>query len=286
MNKCENCGEDTKNPKFCSRSCSASYNNKNRKHSQETKDKIGRSLKGWQTISGGKIKPETFYIMQICPICKNEIIIETTAPSSISKTKTCSDKCFRTLLSIKTIESGCGGFREGSGRSIGGYYKGIYCHSTYELIFLVYHLDIGTKIKRSKKQIPYSYESKNHIYYPDFEIDGKLVEIKGFYNDVVGVKTQAAKDLGYNINVLYLSDLNPMIDYLKKKFKFSNVMEFYEDPPYYKHICKNCNEEFKNFKKDSIFCSRKCAGKYSKFGHKYKDKKIASSNGRTYDFQS
>lgn len=28
MNKCLNCGEDTKNPKFCSRSCSATLSNK------------------------------------------------------------------------------------------------------------------------------------------------------------------------------------------------------------------------------------------------------------------
>ena len=31
MNKCLNCGKKTKNNKFCSRSCSASYNNKKTK---------------------------------------------------------------------------------------------------------------------------------------------------------------------------------------------------------------------------------------------------------------
>jgi len=31
MNKCEECGKETNNPKFCSHSCSAVYNNPNRK---------------------------------------------------------------------------------------------------------------------------------------------------------------------------------------------------------------------------------------------------------------
>ncbi|WP_416470226.1 HNH endonuclease [Salmonella enterica] len=46
MNKCLNCNTETKNEKFCSRSCRAIYNNKNRTVSQETKDKISNSLKG------------------------------------------------------------------------------------------------------------------------------------------------------------------------------------------------------------------------------------------------
>lgn len=31
MNKCLQCGKETTNPKFCSRSCSAIYNNQRRK---------------------------------------------------------------------------------------------------------------------------------------------------------------------------------------------------------------------------------------------------------------
>ena len=43
MTPCINCQTPTKNPKFCSRACSASYNTKGRKHSLETKYKISKT---------------------------------------------------------------------------------------------------------------------------------------------------------------------------------------------------------------------------------------------------
>jgi len=46
MNKCINCEKETKNAKFCCQSCSATYNNSKRKHSDETKKKISKSLEG------------------------------------------------------------------------------------------------------------------------------------------------------------------------------------------------------------------------------------------------
>lgn len=46
MNKCLKCDGDTSNAKFCSRSCSASYNNSIRTHSDETKKKISNALIG------------------------------------------------------------------------------------------------------------------------------------------------------------------------------------------------------------------------------------------------
>lgn len=45
--KCKNCSQDVKKGnKFCSQSCAASYNNKRRKHTLETKRKISKSLGG------------------------------------------------------------------------------------------------------------------------------------------------------------------------------------------------------------------------------------------------
>jgi len=46
MNSCINCDKSTQNPKFCCRSCSASYNNKGRKQSATTKYKISKTLDG------------------------------------------------------------------------------------------------------------------------------------------------------------------------------------------------------------------------------------------------
>lgn len=42
--KCVNCDKETSNDKFCTKSCAASYNNKKRSQSSETKAKISKSL--------------------------------------------------------------------------------------------------------------------------------------------------------------------------------------------------------------------------------------------------
>lgn len=44
MNKCLNCGKETSNPKFCSRSCSASYNNKKREKVKKYCIKCGKFI--------------------------------------------------------------------------------------------------------------------------------------------------------------------------------------------------------------------------------------------------
>lgn len=229
---CLNCrkilnGRDQK--KYCSKKCFASHTHttKKKKQSKETKRKISTSVKNISPTRSDALKKPVMIEIK-CPICGNIKKIKTTAPGSFSKTKSCSKKCLSKLLSKKSIESGCGGYREGSGRSKSGYYKGVYCGSSYELIFLVYHLNIGSNIKRCKLKIPYTYNGQNHHYYPDFEIDNIIYEIKGFYNKIVDIKTNAVINAGYKIEVLYLKDLQPMLDCIKNKFKIKNIIKLYE----------------------------------------------------------
>lgn len=282
IKRCLECNDIIKTGnKFCSTSCSASYNNKRRSHSKETKIKIGKSVKKVSSmklknknLSIKPIKKETIVIVT-CPICKSIKKIKTSAPASIKKIKTCSKKCFKKYLSIKIKESGAGGYRKGSGHSKSGYYKGIYCSSTYELIFLAYHLDIGSSIKKCQLKIPYVYKGTNHHYYPDFEIDNIIYEIKGYYTKIVDIKTNATINYGYKIKVLYLEKLTPMLKYLQNKFKFKNILELYDNPPNFDKICKYCQKSFKTFKKDQILCSRSCSGKYKR---NILDKMLSSSS--------
>ena len=60
-----------------------------------------------------------------------------------------------------------------------GKYKGIWCDSSWELAFLLYHLDKDLKIKRNGRGFSYTYYKKKHKYFPDFVVDGDYVEIKG-----------------------------------------------------------------------------------------------------------
>ena len=61
---CQVCGEETKNPKFCSPKCSGTVATKGKKHSLETRNKISISLGG-----SGDIKTEK----RFCKNCNNEV---------------------------------------------------------------------------------------------------------------------------------------------------------------------------------------------------------------------
>ena len=54
MNKCLQCGKETKNLKFCSRSCSASYNNRRRKKQKYYCEKCGQLIGEGQNFSRRK----------------------------------------------------------------------------------------------------------------------------------------------------------------------------------------------------------------------------------------
>lgn len=73
-----------------------------------------------------------------------------------------------------------GGRRIGSGRGKKGWYKGIYCDSSWELAYLVYYLDHGKNIKRCKEHREYIFNNEKHIYIPDFVTDEGIIEIKGY----------------------------------------------------------------------------------------------------------
>lgn len=80
MNKCLNCGKDTKNPKFCSRSCSATYNNTHKEkkkyycikcgaflyegyntHYNKLCDNCNPLIKDWNNITYGEAKSKRKY---------------------------------------------------------------------------------------------------------------------------------------------------------------------------------------------------------------------------------
>ena len=58
-------------------------------------------------------------------------------------------------------------------------YDGIKFDSSWELIFYIYQVDHNNKIIRNDKKLEYEYNGKKHFYFPDFNVNGKLYEIKG-----------------------------------------------------------------------------------------------------------
>lgn len=136
--------------------------------------------------------------------------------------KTCSLKC-HSLYRSKTLKGKSGGYRQGSGRSIGGYYKGIYCASTYELAYVVYEDAQG----RIPTRFPGYITDGNLKYYPDFIKDGGIVEIKGYHTDLVDRKKELAESLGYRIDILYKNDLLHCFTYISDVMKIKDITSLY-----------------------------------------------------------
>lgn len=120
-----------------------------------------------------------------------------------------------------------GGLRQGSGRGKKGWYKGYFCDSTYELVYVIYNLDNNILFKRCQRQYEYSYNGILHKYHPDFELsDGSLVEIKGYHTDEVDVKLSSVTDR--NIQVLYEEDLKYAFDWVKQHYTYKELSDLYE----------------------------------------------------------
>ena len=161
------------------------------------------------------------------------------------------------------MANGHGGYRPGSGRAKTGYYKGIYCGSTYELVWVIHCIDNNIAFSRFDNLL----EHNGVRYYPDFLIGNDIVEIKGYEKqDSVDKKTDVAKFHGYNVIILRKDDLQIQFDWVKTKYQFSDIVELYDDyKPKYTLVCGVCNKSvFTNSKERSRkqinFCSRQCAG--------------------------
>jgi hypothetical protein len=131
-------------------------------------------------------------------------------------------------LELAHRNGGNGGFRERCGSTKKGYYNNIFCASTYELAFLVFCLDHGADITRCFDVFEYEYLGRKHVYHPDFNIGDVIYEIKGYYTDVVDVKKKAVESCGREIHIINRVDIQPYIEYVKKRYNVSNLETLYE----------------------------------------------------------
>lgn len=189
-------------PTFCKRVCANS-----REHTIETKNKIRETRKKFDEshvdywLFGRPKKEDKIYKCKYCD--KNYILKD-----GVNKTF-CSKQCRSIYLSKNT-----GGYRKGSGVGKQGRYKGIWCDSSWELAFVIYHLDNGLRIERCNERRIYFYNNQTHIYIPDFITDYGIIEIKGYKSKQWESKLEQNKD----IKVLYEKEMQYYIDYTIKKY--------------------------------------------------------------------
>jgi hypothetical protein len=121
-----------------------------------------------------------------------------------------------------------GGRRLGSGRGKKGWYKGYFCDSTYELVYVIYNLDNNIMFSHCRRTYKYvDLDGKEHKYYPDFELpDGSLVEIKGYHTATVDLKLASVTDRP--IKILYEKDLAYAFDWVKQHYTYNELSDLYE----------------------------------------------------------
>jgi len=121
-----------------------------------------------------------------------------------------------------------GGYREGSGRAKTGYYKGIYCGSTYELCWVIHAIDHNIEFQR----FPNKLEKDGVIYYPDFLLsDGNtIIEPKGYEKqESVDKKTKVAESFGYIVKVMRKEDLQYAFDYVIRVYGTKKFFDLYDE---------------------------------------------------------
>ena len=108
----------------------------------------------------------------------------------------------------------CGGYKEKCGRGKHGWYKGIWCDSSWELAFVIYHLENNLFIKRCNEFRTYKYKDKTYKYYPDFITDEGIFEIKGYCDEISQTKHNQHPD----IKMIYFDDMKIYLNYVIKKY--------------------------------------------------------------------
>lgn len=113
--------------------------------------------------------------------------------------------------------------KRGNGKK--GRYKGFKCDSTWELAFIVYHIEHNLNIKQCNIVYEYIYEGEIHKYYPDFITDDGIIEIKGRKN-----KKALAKEQQYpNVIIIDASKIKRYLDYVIQKYGEEFWKVLYED---------------------------------------------------------
>ncbi len=253
MSTCLNCNKEIEHTKkHCNQSCAAKTSSKKRKEagwspSTEQRTKTSIALKGriGHTMKRGEYSPRKDVSCSDCGATFRVL--------ASSNRKYCSSECSKKYV---------GGYRDGSGRAKTGYYHGVYCGSTYELVWVIYQLDHNLPFERFPGYVA-DHDTKQK-YFPDFIQFGKIIEIKGYENpESVATKTAIANKNGYDVIVKYKIDLSLEFEYVISKYgkQLTDLYDNYVSK--FEYVCDCCGKTILTDNKrttDRKYCSRVCSG--------------------------
>ncbi|MBP5459708.1 MAG: hypothetical protein J6Y62_06080 [Clostridia bacterium] len=103
----------------------------------------------------------------------------------------------------------------GGGKPHRGYYRGIWCDSSWELAFLMWCLDKGIEIVRATDDFKYPFRNGFKYYRPDFVVEGTYVEIKGVMD---GRSRRKIDNFPLPLKVIGKREIQPYLDYARSKY--------------------------------------------------------------------
>ena len=248
MNTCKKCEKEFEPIKGLVNYCSLKCRN-SRNWSDEDKQKKSKSAKNSDKVKnfnkengfnrkGKHYKP---IIINICSVCNKQI------ETLLKRNQKYHAKC--ALLTN-------GGYRKESSKGKSGQYKGYWCDSSWELAWVIYHLENNIKFERNKKGFEYEFEGKIQKYYPDFILEnGIYIEIKGFERENDKYKWISFSG---SLKIIFKDEIKKFLDYTVEKYG-KNFIELYEDHQelILPNNCKQCDKFCKG-----KFCSNSCTMKY------------------------
>jgi very-short-patch-repair endonuclease len=221
--RCKNCGKiiTKRKNEFCSHSCSATYSNKRRRHTSETREKISGSVRKF--LSEGYKEHITDYTRK-CIICGKEFSIYRGIGLRASRSKTCSIECNKILRSRNSAETikrlkAEGRFQGWKSRNITSY---------AEKFWMTVLSNNGIEYTREKKIGKYfiDFYIKNGDTVIDLEIDGKQHKYKDRHASDIE-RDKYLSSLGIIVYRVEWNSINTETGSSKMKLKIDQFLNFY-----------------------------------------------------------
>ena len=233
-NYCLYCGNiilyDRRNGKFCNNSCAASYNNKRRKHSDETKKKISESINKSEKFRIA-LKQKIFEYdfeknakIRKCVYCGKEYEVPKLKNGSYSEAKTCSKECNKLLM----IQNGKKSYNKikSEGRFVGWKSRNITSYPEKFFCKVLTNNNIDFQREKYIKQFHYflDFVIEKNGKSIDLEIDGKQHKSRKSH-DII--RDENLKSLNYIVYRIEWNSLNTKEGKELMKNKINDFIKFY-----------------------------------------------------------
>ena len=108
-----------------------------------------------------------------------------------------------------------------------GWYKGIWCDSSWELAYILWATDNKISFVRNRTRFEYLWDGYIHNYTPDFYLpeEDVYIEIKGQFDDKAKAK---AEQFPCKLVVYEVEEIIPILKYVEEKYG-SNFTELYDE---------------------------------------------------------